>query len=551
MTKYIFVTGGVCSSLGKGVAASSLGALLEARGLKISLQKIDPYINVDPGTMSPYQHGEVYVTDDGAETDLDLGHYERFTHTRLTRLNSISTGQIYQAVIQRERQGGYLGQTVQMIPHITDEIKSRILQAAEQDPVDIHIVEIGGTVGDIEGIPFLEAIRQFGLDVGKQNALFLHLTLVPVVGSGQEPKTKPTQHSVKELREIGISPDILLCRASQTLSQGMREKIALFCNVTAQAVITAHDIKDSIYEIPLRLRQQGLDDLVLERFGIEAPQGDLSDWKRIVEIHRAPEHEVTIGIIGKYTKLQDAYKSIDKALDAGGFSHHARVNLLMVEADSLETGNADRLLAPCDGILIPGGFGSRGLEGKIRAVRYARDNGVPFLGICLGMQCAVIEIARHVLSLDDASSTELDETTPHPVIHLMDEQVDIQDKGGTMRLGAYPCTLKPGSRARAAYGEDLVWERHRHRYEFNNAYRDRFEAQGLLVSGLYQEKDLVEIVELARHPWFVAVQFHPEFKSRPREPHPLFSGLVGAAIQYRRSRQDSAEKRPAESGKND
>jgi len=535
VTKYVFVTGGVCSSLGKGVAASSLGALLEARGFSVSLQKIDPYINVDPGTMSPFQHGEVYVTDDGAETDLDLGHYERFTHTRLTRLSSVSTGQIYQAVIQREREGGYLGQTVQMIPHVTDEIKARIRQAAEQSGADIHIVELGGTVGDFEGIPFLEAIRQFGQEMGRRSVLYIHLTLVPQVGVGAERKTKPTQHSVKELREIGIIPDILLCRSSRLLSRDMQEKIALFCNVTPEAVITARDIETTIFEIPRTLSDQGLDDLVLERFGLEAPKADLSDWDRIVQILRHPRQEVTIGIIGKYTQLHDAYKSIDKALIAGGLPHESRVHILRIESSTLEHGDVERHLEPCDGILIPGGFGARGLEGKIQAARYARENKVPFFGICLGLQCAVIEYARGVLGLEGASSTELDPDTPHPVISLLSEQRAITELGGTMRLGAYPCALLPGTKARTAYGTQEVSERHRHRYEFNSAYRSRFEDGGFIVSGLYQEKDLVEIIELREHPWFIAVQFHPEFKSRPRKPHPLFAGLVGAALEYRRA----------------
>lgn len=537
MTKYIFVTGGVCSSLGKGVAASSLGALLEARGLKISLQKIDPYINVDPGTMSPYQHGEVYVTDDGAETDLDLGHYERFTHTRLTRLNSVSTGQIYHTVIQRERQGGYLGQTVQMIPHITNEIKSRIRQAAGQDDVDIHIVEIGGTVGDFEGIPFLEAIRQFGQEVGRRNVLYIHLTLVPHVGSGDELKTKPTQHSVKELREIGIIPDILLCRSSRLLSRDMREKIALFCNVAPEAVITARDIDTTIFEIPGTFRDQGLDELVVRRFEIKAPQGDISDWERICQILKSPREEVTIGIIGKYTKLHDAYKSIDEALVAGGLPHETRVNLLRIESGLLEGGDVATHLEKCDGILIPGGFGTRGLEGKIDAIRYSREQEMPFFGICLGMQCAVIEYARHVLGWEDASSTELDENTPHPVINLLPDQLGISDRGGTMRLGAYACHLLPGTHAREAYGQEVVYERHRHRYEFNNDYLEHFKNAGLRISGVYQEMQLVEIIELEKHPWFMAVQFHPEFKSRPHLPHPLFAGFVGAALKRKRAKR--------------
>ncbi len=540
MTRYIFVTGGVCSSLGKGVAASSLASVLEERGLRVSLQKIDPYINVDPGTMSPYQHGEVYVTDDGAETDLDLGYYERFTHVHLTKLNSVSTGQIYQKVIERERAGGYLGQTVQMIPHITDEIKSRIRQAAAQQETDIHIVEIGGTVGDIEGIPFLEAIRQFGLDVGRKNVLYIHLTLVPQVGAGGEMKTKPTQHSVKELLQIGIVPDILLCRGSRVLSREMREKIALFCNVTPEAVITARDIEKSIYEIPRNLSDQGMDNLVLNRFGIKAPEPDLSDWDRISGILKSPKHEVNIGIIGKYTQLHDAYKSIDEALLAGGVPVEAEVRLHRVDSSLLESEGGERYLEPCDGVLIPGGFGSRGLEGKIEAVRYARERGVPFFGICLGMQCAVIEYARNRLNLADASSTELDERTSAPVISLMAEQAEIHDKGGTMRLGAYPCKLKPGTRAAEAYGKALVSERHRHRYEFNNAYRSEFERAGLVMSGLYEKKDLVEIVELSEHPWFIAVQFHPEFTSRPRSPHPLFAGFVKAALNYRLARKQPA-----------
>jgi CTP synthase len=541
VTKYIFVTGGVCSSLGKGVAAASLASLLSARGLSVSLQKIDPYINVDPGTMSPYQHGEVYVTDDGAETDLDLGYYERFAHCRLTRLNSVSTGQVFQSVIHREREGGYLGQTVQTIPHITDEIKARIRQAARQSEADVHLVELGGTVGDIEGIPFLEAIRQFGLDMGRRNVLFIHLTLVPGVGSGDELKTKPTQHSVKELREIGIAPDILLCRSPRLLSPEMRDKIALFCNVTPEAVFTARDIGTTIYEIPVILSEQGLDDLVLKRFEIKAPEADVSDWEQIVQILREPKEEVTIGIIGKYTELHDAYKSIDEALLAGGLPHQTRVKLLRVESTLLEQPDGEEYLRRCDGVLIPGGFGTRGLEGKIAAVHYVRTQDVPFFGICLGMQCAVIEFARSVLGLDEASSTELDESTIHPVISLLSEQREVTEMGGTMRLGAYPCALVKGSRVQQAYGCDTVSERHRHRYEYNGEYREQFESHGLKVSGVYEEKDLVEIVEVENHPWFVAVQFHPEFKSRPKQPHPLFSGFIGAAVDYKRSRRRAEE----------
>ncbi len=535
MTKYIFVTGGVCSSLGKGVAASSLASLLEARGLKVSLQKIDPYINVDPGTMNPYQHGEVYVTDDGAETDLDLGYYERFTEARLTRLSSVSTGQIYQAVISREREGGYLGQTVQMIPHITDEIKSRIRQAASFDNSDIHIVELGGTVGDIEGLPYMEAIRQFNYDVGKNNVMFIHLTLVPKVGDGNEMKTKPTQHSVKELRELGIIPDILLCRAPRILPRDMREKIALFCNVTPEAVITARDIECTIYEIPRILRDQGMDDLVLKRFGIKAHEADVEDWDRIVNILKEPRHEVQIGLVGKYTELKDAYKSINESLLAGGLPHHAWVNIRRVESSQVEDEKGLSYLEGLDGILIPGGFGTRGLEGKIEAVQYARENRIPFFGICLGMQCAVVEFARNVLGLEGASSTELDKSTPHPVISLLSEQEEVTELGGTMRLGAYPCELVQNSWARSAYGAELIYERHRHRYEFNGAYRQQFVDAGLKVSGQYREKGvtLVEIVELKDHPWFVAVQFHPEFKSRPRRPHPLFAGFVGAAVEHK------------------
>lgn len=532
-TKFIFVTGGVCSSLGKGVACASLGCLLNARDLKVVLQKVDPYINVDPGTMSPYQHGEVYVTDDGAETDLDLGYYERFTSSVVGRANSISTGQIYEAVIARERRGDYLGKTVQMIPHITDEIKSRIQGLADSVDADVQIIEIGGTVGDIEGYPFLEAIRQFGWEKGKRFTMYIHLTLVPRIAMADEYKTKPTQHSVNKLREIGIQPDVLLCRTPKPLSREMKEKISLFCNLSPNSVISACDIEGTIYEIPLMYRQEGLDDLVIDHFGLGGQaRPDLRTWRRMVNIIKNPKHgPVTVAVVGKYIKLQDSYRSIYDALVHGGIKHNCRVDIRKVHAEEVEKQGPNSLLKGADAILVPWGFGKRGVEGKILTARYARERKIPFLGICLGMQCSVVEFARNAADLEGAASTEFDSRTPHPVISLMDEQKTIVDKGGTMRLGAYPCVLRPHTKAYTAYRKKEISERHRHRWEFNPNYRDTLESLGLLVSGTSPDGKLVEMIELKDHPWFVACQFHPELKSRPRNPHPLFAGLIGAAMK--------------------
>ncbi len=535
-TKFIFVTGGVCSSLGKGVACASLGRLLEARDLKVVLQKFDPYINVDPGTMSPYQHGEVFVTDDGAETDLDLGYYERFTSSVVGSANSVSTGQVYEAVIARERRGGYLGKTVQMIPHITDEIKHRVQLLADSVDADVQIVEIGGTVGDIEGYPFLEAIRQFGWERGKRFTMYVHLTLIPHISVAQEFKTKPTQHSVNKLREIGIQPDILLCRTAKPLSREMKEKIGLFCNLSPDSVISARDIESTIYEIPLMYREEGLDDLVVDHFGLGGrAHPNLRTWRRMVNTIKDPSKgPITVTVIGKYINLQDAYRSIYDGLVHGGIKHDCKVEIRKVHAEEVEKQGPEELLAGTDAILVPWGFGKRGIEGKIASIRHARENKIPFLGICLGMQCSVVEFARHVAGLEDASSTEFFPKTPHPVISLMDEQRKIVDKGGTMRLGAYPCVLKSKTKAVAAYGKKEISERHRHRWEFNNQYRDQMESLGMTISGTSPDGKLVEIVELKEHPWFVACQFHPELKSRPWDPHPLFAGLVGAAIKHKR-----------------
>ncbi len=535
MTKFIFVTGGVVSSLGKGLTSASIGMLLERRGLCVRMQKLDPYINVDPGTMSPYQHGEVYVLDDGSETDLDLGHYERFTNSPLTRDSNYTTGQIYQAVINKERRGEFLGKTVQVIPHITDEIKSVIRKLAT-DEVDVVITEIGGTVGDIESLPFLEAIRQLALDVGKENCLYIHLTLVPYLKAAGELKTKPTQHSVGQLRQIGIQPDVLICRTDRELPLGERQKIALFCNVPVDAVIEERDKDFSIYEVPLSLMQNRLDELIIRKLHLEgAGPLELEDWKELLHVLRNPEHEISVAVVGKYAEHRDAYKSIYEALDHAGIAHRAQVRVQRIQSEQVEHQGAERLLGGFDGVLVPGGFGERGIEGKVQAVRFARQRGIPFLGICLGMQCAVIEFARHVAGLAGAHSTEFDKDTPHPVICLLDEQKQITDKGGTMRLGAQPCVLQPGTRAWDAYGQALIHERHRHRYEFNNDYRRRLEEHGLVVSGTSPDGRLVEIVELAGHPWFVAVQFHPEFKSKPTAAHPLFRDFIGAAIQHRRT----------------
>ncbi|HSN92959.1 MAG TPA: CTP synthase [Anaeromyxobacteraceae bacterium] len=532
-TKYLFVTGGVVSSLGKGLAAASIGALLENRGLEVQHLKLDPYINVDPGTMSPFQHGEVYVTDDGAETDLDLGHYERFTSAKMTRKNNYTTGRIYQTVIQRERRGEYLGKTVQVIPHITDEIKAVIREAA--GGADILIVEVGGTVGDIESLPFLEAIRQMKYDVGEENALYVHLTLVPYIAAAGELKTKPTQHSVKELREIGIQPDILLCRSDRDLPRDMKDKIALFCNVDAGAVFTARDVP-SIYELPLAFHAEGLDDKLAELLNIWSRAPRLERWEKVVEKVKSPRHgEVRVGVVGKYVELAESYKSLNEALAHGGIASDVRVKNVFIDSQKLEEGDLSAL-EQVDAILVPGGFGVRGTEGKILAVRWARERQVPFFGICLGLQMAVIEFGRDVLGLSGANSLEFDEQTPHPVVTIMDAQKAVTDKGGTMRLGSYPCRLAEGTKARELYGAELVNERHRHRYEFNNEYRGRYEAAGMVFSGVNPELGLVEMIELSDHPHFLGCQFHPEFKSKPFAAHPLFAGFVAAALRWRDAR---------------
>ncbi len=527
-TKFIFVTGGVVSSIGKGLAAASLGALLEARGLRVTHQKLDPYINVDPGTMSPFQHGEVFVTDDGAETDLDLGHYERYTNARLSKKSNFTTGQVYFSVIEKERRGDYLGGTVQVIPHITDEIKHKILENAKGN--DVAIVEVGGTVGDIESLPFLEAIRQFRAERGAGNALYLHVTLVPYIKTAGELKTKPTQHSVKELQQIGIQPDILLCRCEQDLPKELKAKIALFCNVDDKSVITSADA-EHIYAVPLALHKEGLDDQVVDKLNIWTKAPDLSAWHAVVEKLTKPANgAVTIAMVGKYVHLTDSYKSLNEALTHGGIANDCRVKLNFIDAERLEHEDVAELLAGADGILVPGGFGERGIEGKIKAIEYARTNKVPFFGICLGMQLAVIEFARNVCGLTDANSTEFKPDCAYPAIHLMEEQKGVSRKGGTMRLGAYPCTLVKGTFAQKAYGGNEISERHRHRYEFNNAMREQLTTAGLVLSGLFKEADLVEVVEIPGHPWFLGCQFHPEFKSKPLNPHPLFKAFVGAAL---------------------
>ncbi len=532
MAKHIFVTGGVVSSLGKGLTSASIGMLLEKRGLRVRMQKLDPYINVDPGTMSPYQHGEVYVLDDGSETDLDLGHYERFTNSVLTRDSNYTTGQIYQSVINKERRGEFLGKTVQVIPHITNEIKSVIAKVSEdqQGPVDVVITEIGGTVGDIESQPFLEAIRQFAIDAGKENCLYIHLTLVPYLKAAKELKTKPTQHSVGQLREIGIQPDILICRTEHSLSRDDREKIALFCNVPTAAVIEEKDKDFSIYEVPLSLVDNQLDKLIVDKLGITTPEPNLEDWRELLRRLRHPDHEISIAVVGKYAEHHDAYKSIYEALDHAGIAHRAQIRIGRIRSEDVEAEGPERVLAGYDGLLVPGGFGERGIEGKVNAIRYARLKGIPFLGICLGMQCAVIEFGRNVCGLEGAHSTEFDKDAEHPVICLLDEQKTITDKGGTMRLGAQPTRLEADSIAARVYGKTDISERHRHRYEFNNVYRQQFIANGLRISGTSPDGSLVEVVELPNHPWFVAVQYHPEFKSKPTVPQPLFAGLVGAAV---------------------
>ncbi|MEW6681583.1 MAG: CTP synthase [Nitrospirota bacterium] len=542
MTKYLFITGGVVSSLGKGLASASIGNLLESRGLKVAFLKLDPYINVDPGTMNPYQHGEVFVTEDGTETDLDLGHYERFTTVTTGRQNNYTTGRIYYNVIQKERRGDYLGGTVQVVPHITDEIKRSI--TALGDGVDVVIVEIGGTVGDIESLPFLEAIRQFPFDVGRENVVYVHLTLIPYVAASGELKTKPTQHSVNKLREIGIQPHILLCRTERPLPDELKAKIALFCSVDRDAVIAARDV-ETIYDVPLVFHQQGLDELIARHLHLPSRPANLAAWEQLVERIKHPHASVKIALIGKYLGLKDSYKSLSEALHHGGFAHTARVDIQWIDAESVVTDGPEPLLADIDGILVAPGFGNRGIEGKIEAIRYARERGVPFLGICLGMQCAVIEYGRHALGLAGANSTEF-EASPDPVIDLMPDQHAVAAKGGSMRLGAYPCRVRKGSRAFAAYDREEVTERHRHRYEFNNAYRDRFERAGMLFSGINPQRDLVEIVELPAHPWFVGVQFHPEFRSRPIAPHPLFAAFIGAALARR---ETSGQRGSAGSGR--
>ena len=539
-TKFVFVTGGVVSSIGKGLTSASIGALMEARGLHVTHMKLDPYINVDPGTMSPYQHGEVFVTDDGAETDLDLGHYERFTTCRLAKDANITTGRIYETVISKERRGEYLGATVQVIPHITDEIKARVRAATED--ADIAIVEIGGTVGDIESLPFLEAIRQLKIEAGKENAVSVHVTLVPFIPTAGELKTKPTQHSVREMREIGIQPDILICRCDRPIARGLKEKIALFSNVMVDSVVSAVDV-GCIYELPLVLHAEGLDDEIAERLNIWSRQPELGAWKRVVEKFKKPENgSVKIGVVGKYVHLKDSYKSLHESLVHGGLSHDLAVELEYIDSEAIERGSAESLLSGLDAILVPGGFGDRGVEGKISAIRYARENKVPFFGICLGMQLAVIEFARHVCGLKGASSTEFQKDPPHPVIDLMPDQRGVMDKGGTMRLGAYPCKLLPGSRAAEFYNKSDISERHRHRFEFNNEYREPLTSAGLVLSGTSPDDRLVEIVELPDHPHFLGCQFHPEFKSRPMSSHPLFSGFVAAALRRRNEIAQTAQK---------
>jgi CTP synthase len=530
-TKFIFVTGGVVSSLGKGLASASIAALLENRGLNVTLLKLDPYINVDPGTMSPYQHGEVFVTDDGGEADLDLGHYERFTTAHMTRLNNLTSGRIYNSVIQKERRGEYLGKTVQVIPHVTDEIKANIRAAAEGH--DAILVEVGGTVGDIESLPFLEAIRQMRYDVGAQNAIYIHLTLLPYIAAAGELKTKPTQHSVMKLREIGIQPDLLICRTEKPITRELKDKIAMFCNVDQGSVYSSPDVK-SIYELPLELHRQGLDERLSELLNIWSRSPNLEKWERIVEkVYKPSRGEVRIGIVGKYVDLKEAYKSLNEALLHGGIANDVKVNLHFVDSQELEEKGAEAMLAGVDAVLVPGGFGVRGTEGKIAAVRFAREKKVPFFGICLGLQMAVVEFSRHVLGLAAANSLEFDEGTAHPVVSLMESQVHVKDKGGTMRLGSYKCALKAGSLAARLYGKEQVDERHRHRYEVNNAYRAKLQEAGLTISGLNPELDLVEMIELPSHPYFVGCQFHPEFKSKPFAPHPLFSGFIRAAVEKR------------------
>ncbi|MDH3325351.1 MAG: CTP synthase [Gammaproteobacteria bacterium] len=548
MTKYIFVTGGVVSSLGKGIASASLGAILEARGLKVTLIKMDPYINVDPGTMSPFQHGEVFVTQDGAETDLDLGHYERFVRTKMTQKNNFTAGKIYESVIRKERRGDYLGATVQVIPHISDEIKRSMLEGALG--ADVALVEVGGTVGDIESLPFLESIRQLGVELGHDRALFMHLTLLPYVKTAGELKTKPTQHSVKELRSIGIQPDILVCRSERDISEDERKKIALFTNVQAKAVYSAYDV-ENIYEVPMVLHGQGMDDFVIKRFGLEAKAADLSDWQHVVDVMANPKGEVTIAMVGKYMDLTEAYKSLSESLTHGGIQAELKVIIKYIDSEDIETTGVDSLKG-VDAILVPGGFGERGVEGKIKTIQYARENNIPYLGICLGMQLAVVEFARNVAKLEGAHSTEFDQDSPNPVIGLIKEWVsshggierrsEASDLGGSMRLGSQKCRLESDSLMHKLYKEDVIEERHRHRYEFNNQYRESLQEAGLKLSGLSVDDKLVEVIEIADHPWFVACQFHPEFTSTPRDGHPLFTGFIKAAKSYKKANKKANKK---------
>lgn len=528
MTKYIFVTGGVVSSLGKGITAASLGRLLKARGFKVTIQKCDPYINVDPGTMSPYQHGEVFVTDDGGETDLDLGHYERFTDNNLSKTNNVTTGKVYWSVISKERRGDYLGKTVQVIPHITNEIKQRILRVGAEKQADVVITEIGGTVGDIESLPFLEAIRQLRSDIGRDSVMYIHVTLIPWLDNTGELKTKPTQHSVKELRSIGIQPDVIVCRTHHHLTEEIRDKIALFCDIDSDAVIENTDVRH-IYEVPLLLEEQGLGARVCRRLGLPQRSPQLAEWKQMVDKASSLQQMVKIALVGKYVSLQDAYLSVAEALSHGGIANGAIVDITWVDSEQLTEDNCPQLLADVAGIIVPGGFGDRGIEGKIAACRYARVREIPLFGICLGMQCQVIEYARNVAGLPEAHSSEF-AATPHPVIALMEEQQEVNEKGGTMRLGLYPCKVKPGSLLDRVYGSEIIYERHRHRYEFNNKYREMLQKHGLVLSGISPDEQLVEVVEAPDHPWYVGTQFHPEFKSRPNRPHPLFASFIAAAL---------------------
>ncbi len=532
MTKYIFVTGGVVSSIGKGITAASLGSLLKSRGLKVTIQKFDPYINYDPGTMSPYQHGEVFVTQDGAETDLDLGHYERFIDINLTQNSNVTTGKVYWSVIQKERKGDYLGGTVQVIPHITDEIKGRIMVAAENEDIDVVITEIGGTVGDIEGLPFLEAIRQMKVDVGRDSVMYIHVTLIPYLAKSGEVKTKPTQHSVKELRSIGVQPDIIVCRTQQPMNKDIKDKIALFCDIDYDAVIENIDT-ESLYQVPLMLKGEKLDDIVIKKLKLDCEDADVTQWENLVDRIAGVKEPVTIGLVGKYVALHDAYLSVAESLIHAGIHNEAEVKIKWVQAEEVEKDNPQKYLEDVDGILVPGGFGNRGIEGKIKAARYARENKVPYLGICLGLHCEVVEFARNVLGWKDAHSSEFNPETSYPVIDMLPEQKEITNKGGTMRLGKYPCRLKEGTLAHQAYAQEEISERHRHRFELNNNFRYDLEREGMVFSGLSPDGKLVEIIELANHPWFVATQFHPEFKSRPNRPHPLFREFLKSALKVR------------------